>query len=399
MKKMVALCVCLLLATLFASADPVEVSVWHYFSPADTVAFNKIVADFNASQSGVKVVAQLLSREELIKQYTIGLVGGSLPDIGMIDNPDHAAFSAMGLFLDLSDRVKGWEGDGKFFTGPWKSCIYQGKVYGVPQNSNCLAMFYNADMLKAAGVKVPTTWDELRTAAKKLTKNGVYGMAICAIGNETGTYQYLPWLLSTGATVEKLNSPEAIKSMSFLTGLVKEGSMSSEVINWTQSDVEKQFVTGRVAMMINGPWQIPTIKKDSPKFNWALAKVPRDKVSASVLGGENFGIISSSKHPNEAWEFITYLVQPKSIEEYCKISGKLPPRSDVMKSSSYWRTDPFLKVFGEQMETAMPRGPHPKWPDISQAIWTALQESLTMSKTPEQAMKDAQAKVEKVLAK
>jgi multiple sugar transport system substrate-binding protein len=380
-------------------ADPVEIQLWHYFSGPDGPWFEKVVSDFNASQSKIKVVSQMVPREELLKQYTIGLVGGNLPDIGMVDNPEHASFAAMGLFLDISDKIKGWEGDGKFFKGPWKSCVYNGKVYGVPHNSNCLALYYNEDMLKAAGVQPPTTWSELETAAKKLTKPGVFGLAICAIGNEEGTFQYLPWLLSSGATIEKLNSPESIKSLTFLTGLIKKGYMSNEVINWTQADVEKQFATGRAAMMVNGPWNLSAVKTDAPNMNWYLAKIPKDKVYSSVLGGENFGIIANSKHPAEAWEFLKYMSRPDVMENFAKNAGKFPPRADVMNGSTYWKSDRLLKVFTEQMEYAMPRGPHPKWPEISSAIYTAFQEAFTMTKTPEQALQDAQNKVDKALTK
>jgi len=398
MKKILLLTLGLLVFAGLAFSEPVQVTVWHYWAGFEAVPFQKVIDDFNASQANVKVVAQMLPREELNRQYTIGLAGGNLPDIAMVDNPDHASYSAMGLFLDISDRVKGWEGEGKFFEGPWLSCTYQGKVYGVPQNSNCLALYYNADMLKKAGVNPPVTWDDLAAACKKLTTPGVYGLAISAIGNEEGTFQYLPWLLSSGASITKLDSPESIKSLTFLTNLIKNGYMSSEVINWTQADVEKQFATGRAAMMVNGPWNLQAVQTDAPSMNWYLAKIPRDRKFASVLGGENMGITASSKHPDEAWAFLKYMSSPSVMEQYMKTSGKFPPRSDVMNGSAFWKSDRLLKVFAEQMQFAMPRGPHPKWPDISSALSTSLQEAFTKTKTPQQALTDAQAKVIKAIA-
>ena len=64
--------------------------------------------------------------------------------------------------------------------------------------NNCLGLFYSKDLLDVAGVEVPTTWSELEDACAKLTTKGVYGLAISAIGNEEGTFQYMPWLLSAG---------------------------------------------------------------------------------------------------------------------------------------------------------------------------------------------------------
>jgi multiple sugar transport system substrate-binding protein len=398
MKRLLLLSFALVLLAGLCFAEPVEIKVWHYWGGFEAVPFQAVIDGFNASQNKAHAVAQYLPREELNRQYTIGLAGGNLPDIAMVDNPDHASYAAMGLFLDITDRVKAWEGNGKFFEGPWLSCTYQGKVYGVPQNSNCLALYYNVDMLKAAGVNPPATWDELAAAAKKLTKPGVYALAISAIGNEEGTFQYLPWLLSSGATITKLDSPESVKSLTFLTNLVKNGFMSSEVINWTQADAEKQFATGRAAMMVNGPWNLQAVQTDAPNMNWYLAKIPKDKKYTSVLGGENMGITATSQYPNEAWAFLKYMSGTSVMETYMTTSGKFPPRSDVMNGSDFWKSDRLLKVFADQMQYAMPRGPHPRWPDISNAISTALQEALSKTKTPAQALKDAQGKVTKALS-
>jgi multiple sugar transport system substrate-binding protein len=377
-------------------SEKVKLVMWHYFQGNEGQAIADLVTKFNSSQDKIEVVQEFLPREELIKQYTMGLVAEKLPDIGMVDNPEHASFAAMGLFEDISDLMSAYPDTDKFFKGPLKSTIYEGKNYGIPLSSNCLALYYNEDMLKEAGVEVPETWDELKEAAKKLTKNGVYGLAICAVKNEEGTFQYLPWLLSAGANIEKLDSPEAVKSMQFLSDLVKDGSMSKEVINWTQADAEKQFATGKAAMMINGPWNIAAVKADGPNIKWNVAKVPKDKEFASVLGGENVGIIKG-KNKEAGWEFLKFISDPKNMDEWISKTGYFPPRQDVAENSERLKNDPILKVFIDQMQFAMPRGPHPKWPQISDAMSTAMQESFTNAKTPEQAAKDAQVKIDGVL--
>ena len=67
--------------------------------------------------------------------------------------------------------------------------MLDGRLYGVPCGSNCLALYYNEDMLKAAGCEVPTTWEELKTVAAACTKDNVYGIAFCSLQNEEGTLQ------------------------------------------------------------------------------------------------------------------------------------------------------------------------------------------------------------------
>jgi len=321
------------------------------------------------------------------------MAAGKLPDLAVMDNPDCAAYAQMGLFADVTSYVSKWSDD--FFPGPWKSGTLNGKVYAVPFTSNCLALFYNVDMLNKAKVKPPTTWTELRAAAKKLSGHGIYGFGMSAVKSEEGTFQFLPWLLSTGGKYDKLDSKEAIKSFTFLADMVKDGSMPKEVLNWTQADVEKQFAAGKIAMMANGPWNIPAIKSDAPNLKWNVVKLPKDKVFTSVLGGENMGVV---KGPNvaAACKFLEFIGEKKIMKEYSSRFNMFPPRTDVATDPA-WTNDPIMAVFIDEMKYAMPRGPNPRWPEISNAISTALQEVLTGIKTPTAAAKDAQVKVAKIL--
>lgn len=355
-----------------------------------------LCSTFNESQDKIEVERQYVPFADFKRQLSIGMMAEKLPDIVVIDNPDHAAFAQMGIFADLTSHMSGWPEKDNYFPGPWKSTTLNGKNYGVPFTSNCLALFYNVEMLEQAGVDPPETWEELRATAKKLTKKDVFGLGISAVRSEEGTFQFLPWLLSSGAKIDKLDSPEAISSYTILRDLVVDGSMPKEVISWTQADVEKQFAAGKLAMMVNGPWNIPEVKKDAPDLKWDVVKIPKDKVFSSVLGGENWAIVKG-ENVDAAWEFLKFAATPENVKESSVRFNMFPPRQDVAVDEA-WTADPVMRVFMDEMQYAMPRGPHPKWPQISDAISTALQEVLTMVKTPEEAAKTAQESVEKALA-
>jgi multiple sugar transport system substrate-binding protein len=375
-----------------------KVAVWHYFENNTRAAFENAIKKYNASQDKFEVTPQYVPFANMKKQLSIGLAAGDdLPDIVQLDNPDHAAFSAMGTFEDVTDLVNTWGQIDNFFPGPVNSTVFEGKYYGLPISSNCLALFYNKDVFAEAGIaSPPKTWDELQTVAKQLTKGDRYGLAISAPKSEEGTFQFLPWLLSTGANYDSLDKPEAVKALDFLTGLIKDGSMNKEVINWTQGDVEKQFAAGKAAMMVNGPWNIGPVKADAPDMNYGVALLPIDKQNASVLGGENIAIVKG-KNKEGAWDFITWFLEPENFQEFIQISGYFPPRKDVLEQSDFWKNDENLKVFSDQMNSAMPRGPHPKWPQISEAMQEAIQRALTLHDSPDTAMKEAAQKVKALL--
>lgn len=210
-----------------ASADgKTEITFWHYMSEDKEGQFvNAAVEEFNNSQNEIYVNAQYLPREELMKQYTIGVVSGELPDCGMVDNPDHNSYASMGVFADITDLYNSWE-DANFMEGSINSCYYDGKLYGLPWGNNCLGLFYNKQMLEDAGVEVPTTWSELEAACEKLTTDTCRGLAISAIGNEEGTFQYMPWLLSAGGSVMDLTTEESKESMTYLHNLIEKGYVS-----------------------------------------------------------------------------------------------------------------------------------------------------------------------------
>lgn len=388
----VLLTVSLLLAgrpTAALAAAPAELRFLAYFGETLRDTMQRIVDDFNSTHPDIAVRYEFVPFENLKRQLLVANASGDLPDIVMIDNPDNAAFAQAGIFADITDLVARWEGNGRFSAGPWRSTFYQGRQYGIPFTSDCLALFYDRAALQRAGVKVPETWDELRVTARKLAAPGRYGLAISAFRSEEGTFQFLPWLHSVGGDVAQLDSPAAVRALEFLRSLITDGSMSAEVIGWTQPDAQKQFSAGKAAMMINGPWTFGSIERDSPRLAYGIAKVPRDARFASVLGGENLAITRTARR-DAAWVFVQYLASREVMGRFVKSTWYLPPRTDVVRPGDPWERDPKVSVFLDQVQYAVPRGPHPRWPEISNVISRALQEGLSGSKPPRKALEDAQ---------
>ncbi|NOK24017.1 extracellular solute-binding protein, partial [Corallococcus carmarthensis] len=183
------------------------------------------------------------------------------------------------------------------------STVYKDKNYGVPNSSNNLALYYNVDMLEQAGVKPPADWNELLDAAKKLTKQGVYGMSVSAVRTEQGTFQFLPFVWQSGSDVTQFNSPGTVEAIKLWKELLDSGAMSKEILGQDQQASMLQFAAGNTAMMVNGTWQIPVLKKEA-KFQWDIVPLPVNKQGGTILGGENWAITSTSKHKDIAWDIV-----------------------------------------------------------------------------------------------
>ena len=377
-----------------APEGAIELQMWHYFGDAEAGSLNDYTARFTEEvRPDVHITVTMVPREDLLQQYTRGALTGDLPDIGMVDNPDHASFSVMGAFEDITDLVDAWGEMHYFFDGPMMSAMWEGRVFGLPNNSNCLALFYNVDMLEAAGVDVPTTWDELESAAAALTDGDTYGLAISMTTGEEGTFQFMPWFISAGGSIDDLAGGPPAKALAEIQKLIDQGSMSPEVVGWGQGDANTQFINGRTAMQVNGPWNVPNILADAPDLNWKVALFPKDVKYASVLGGENFAIGANTTDIQASWDFISWFHSTENNAKWAMDSGKFPTRSDSLELM-VWSDDvaDVYSVFGEGLQYAMPRGPHPRWPEISRAISDAIQAVLAGGADPESAMQEAATK-------
>lgn len=371
---------------------------WDYYAEgANAEAMQAQLKRYTDSHPNITIQRTAIPFADLKQKLLQGAAAGALPDIVVIDNPDHSAFAALGVLEDITDRVKAWGQADKYFKGPWDSTTYQGKNYGIPDNSNCLVLWYNTAFTDPAKVAPPTNWDELKAACKALTEGDRFGLAVSGVKSEEGTFQWLPFLWEAGGDIPTLNSDAGKAALQLWVDLVKDGSMSPGILGWKQSDVLTQFQNGKAAMMINGPWQIPTLKKDNPDLKWQVVTLPQGKQGASILGGENMAIVKGGKNIDAAWELLTWTQTPDNLKTYLTQAGKLPSRQDLANDTA-WTGDPVLKVFIEQLKVAKPRAYGPKYPEISNAIQEMMQAAISGQKTVDVAVADAATKITPLLS-
>ena len=320
---------------------------WDYMGEAGSANGEAVmdqVAKYNAAQSAVTVERTFVPFGDLKQKLLQGAAAGQLPDLVIIDNPDHSSFASLGVLADITDPVTAWGKSSDYFPGPWDSTVYQGKNYGIPDNSNCLVQWQNKAFTEPAGITAPTNWDELRAAAAALTEGERFGIALSGVKTEEGTFQWLPFLWMTGEDLATLDSDGGRAAMQLWVDLVQNGNMSPGILNWTQGDVKDQFVNGLAALMVNGPWQIPVLKSDSPDLNWEVAVLPAEKQGASILGGENMAIVKSTSSFDDAWDLLIWRQEPENLKEYLVQAGKLPSLA-TLATDEAWTTDPVIKVF------------------------------------------------------
>ncbi|EAV40982.1 putative sugar uptake ABC transporter periplasmic solute-binding protein precursor [Stappia aggregata IAM 12614] len=382
-----------------AAADPVELDLWTIDDPGE---YHYVMADeFMAQHPDIKINVRTVQFEDMVNDLARGVATGDAPDITYIDNPEVALFASRGLLLDLkpyieqSDIVNAED----IFPGPLSSVSYEGGIYGIPRGANTIALYYNADMYRAAGLDPdtpPRTWDELYEAAKVLTKpeDNVYGLAFSAVATEEGTFQFLPWLQMTGGNYDNVDTEGAARALSLWKKILDEGLASPDTLIRGQWDSTGTFNAGTAAMSISGPWELPRMSSEAKfDFRAALLPVPQEGADrASALGEGDNVILASTDNPDEAFLFLEFLYE--NMDRVWNDFGYLPASKVEVKDPKY---PEIYAVFEESMKYARNRGPHPQWPRISKAIQTAIQSTLTGQATPEDALAAAQTSIDKIL--
>lgn len=376
--------------------EAVTLTWWDYFTGANAAAMDTQIARYMEAFPNVTIERTAIPFADLKTKLLQGATAGQLPDITLVDNPDHPAFAALGVLEDLTERIAEWGQAEAYFDGPWLSTTYQGKNYGLPDNSNCLVLWRNTEVSDPAEVAPPATWDDLKAAAATLTEGDRFGLAVSAVKSEEGTFQWLPFLWATGEDLATIDSAGGQAAMQLWVDLVQGGQMSRGILGWRQQDVLTQFQNGKAAMMINGPWQIPVITEESPDLQWEVSVLPQQQQSASILGGENFAIPAGGENLDAAWDLLRWRQEPENLKPYLIEAGKLPSREDLT-TDPHWSDDPVLRVFIEQLQVAKPRAYGASYPEISAAIQEAIQAAVSGQTPVAEALAKAQATITPLL--
>jgi multiple sugar transport system substrate-binding protein len=377
------------------SSGPITLTAMDYFTSEPAHSAVGDVLNSCAAKAGVKITHESVANPQLMPKVLQELSSHTLPDLLMLDNPYLQQIAETGALTPLSTAGVDLSG---YYPSILAAGSYKDKVYGLAPGVNSIALFYNKPMLAAAHISPPTTWAELTADAKMLTTPQHEGFALSADSDGEGTWQYLPFFWSSGANLDSLDSPQAVQSMQLLTGMVDNGSMSKSVVTWAQSDVNDQFIAGKVAMMINGPWQFPTLNAaKSLSYGVAPIPVPASGDTLKVpLGGEVWTVpVTDSAKEQAAGKVLTCMNSSANQLSYAKQVGYVPSLESA--AAQLASSNQAIAPFVSEVSTALSRTAEvgTKYPAIATAIATAEQAALSGASSAQTALTTAQTTVTK----
>ncbi len=285
-----------------------------------------------------------------------------------------------------------------------------GKTWGIPFQRSTIVMYYNKDAFKAAGLdpdKPPETWEQLVTVGKKLTKadGSQWGVMIPSTGYPYWMFGALTMqndqvLMNDAGNETYFDSSAVIEALEFWRDLgSKHKIMPSGTIEW--GTLRQNFLEGKTAIMWHSTGNLRIVKKKA-KCDFGVAMLPASKRRGTPTGGGNFYIFkkTSSSERKAAMRLIRFMTSPERSAEWSMKTGYMGVSQaayDTSKLKEYVKGFPYAAVARDQLKYATAELATYQTGRVRKALDDAIQAALTGTKTPEAALKEAQALSERLL--
>jgi multiple sugar transport system substrate-binding protein len=403
-----AMCAVVAYSQVANSASNITITEEDYFNtPGQIAALDAYSKQFEAAHPGVTVKRQYVPFANLDTKLLTQAAAQDLPNLLAVDNPFVSTMISTGQVVPISG-LKGFSTKG-YFPAVINEGLSNHQYYSLPvAGANSIALIYNIAMFKAAHLTPPKTWAQLLSDAKALTTSDHYGIALTCEPAEDTTWQWEPFFWSNGGnfTFSNIASGPGAQALNVWNQLITDGSASKDCLQWSQTPAAStQFIDGKAAMMVNGPWNFPTMNQSKLFYGkqFGVVPVPTNKAGQHVivpLGGEDWMVSKSggSDAQQLAFEYIQGMQTPAMELKLAKLFGYLPPKPAV--ANAYLKSaGPEWAVYVHQTLFAHPRtlGLGVKYPKVSQAVWTAIQSALSGSKSVQDALNTAQGQISTIL--
>ncbi|QPL04691.1 MULTISPECIES: ABC transporter substrate-binding protein [Actinomyces] len=332
--------------------------VFYLSAGHDYQPYLDVIADFEKEHS-IKVTIQTFQWGDLQQKLTADFLSGQTPDLVEEGGSWWSTrWGADGNIMALDDFIAAEEGD--FLSDFVESGLALrqdgGKTYGIPLHVTMGGLvFANKDMLDAAGVAMPTTWDEFKAAAKAIQGSGVeYG---CALNNDS--FYGRPWYLQNGVKWDAKSeepigpSDKLVEALTFQKDLIYTDALAPvPVASNEYSAPRKVFTTGRAGLIITGPWDINPIMTENPDFPLTIGMpLTGPGGSGTTIAGSGLMIPAKSQNAELAWKLITALTATEVQEKVTATVGMACSRKSWAESETV-RSNPNLSVVAAAREVA-----------------------------------------------
>ncbi|MFN0185005.1 MAG: ABC transporter substrate-binding protein [Aquabacterium sp.] len=382
-----------------------------------TKIIDQYAADFTKENPSLKVTPIYAgSYQDTIVKALTAHKAGNPPVTSVLLSTDMFTLIDEDAIVPIDNFIKTAEDRawlGSFYKAFMLNSQSGGKTWGVPFQRSTVVLYWNKEAFKAAGLdpnKPPSTWAEMRDMAGKLTvKDGAgkvtqWGLQIPSSGFPYWLFQGLAIqngavLANDAGNAVRFDDPATVGALQYWVDLVKAGVHPPGIVEW--GTTPKDFFEKKVAMMWTTTGNLTNVRNNA-KFDFGVAMLPAGNRRGSPTGGGNFYISkkASPAQQEAAFRFAKWMTQPERAAKWSIDTGY------VAVSEAAYNTDA-LRKYGQEFAPALvarDQLPHALAEfsthdnqRVTKALNDGLQAALTGTKSPAQAMKDAQAEADRLL--
>lgn len=337
-----------------AAVEPTTVT-WAFWGSPEEAASHKIVADaFMAEHPEITIELWNQPWDDYFTKIQALWASGdskTIPDIAFLwPTPKYAAEGVLEN-LDPYIQKSGYDLN-DYWPGLLESAKYDDHVYGLPRDIEANVLYYNKNLLDAAGVAYPDdswTWDDLQAAAEKLTVVDASGNTTqYALAMEGGSGKWSKWVKQNGGSILDdmrnpskcmLDDPKSVEAITFFADLMNDGyAMRPADLNQAGGDASV-FQSGQAAMIIQNTSRVSAFNSAGMNYDVAVVPIPAGGQRFNGAGGAAWVMSSGSDNKDAAWTFLEWLQSTDGGEKIYTERGEIFPALQSVANSPTFMTD------------------------------------------------------------
>lgn len=379
----------------------VTIEMWHGQTDTGREGIEALVEKFHRVQSAIRVdLGGGVLSDAMLQKITAALASGSYPDIAYIFGSDLAGVARSPKVVDLSETVHAAPTPWEDYWDPSRQAVtINGRVRASPAVLDALAVICNKRLFEEAGIPLPQagwTWTDFLATAQRLTdaQRGVFGTGWPGVGDEDTVWRLWPMVWDLGGDVVAEDGRNigfkdvGVRALETVEALARAKSVYIDPKPGSEQ-MYQVFASGRMGMVLTGPWQIPDITQ--AEIDYHVVPLPTYSGRPMTICGPDTWTVfdNGSARVRAARTFVSWLAQPDQDVEWALTVGSLP-LSRACEARPEWRAQTAetngLEVFTHALETARVRPVHPAYPQISMALGEAIVSVLLGKSSPTRAL-------------
>lgn len=382
----------------FAPIDPAAAVLWDRQTTESGQLLRTINDEFNADWKGLPVkIERAGGYSEIFRKVTASIQAKKLPAMTVAYESMTAEYIQSGAVAPLDDFVAGFTAEdlADFFPAVLESNRFEehgGRYYSFPYTKSLLMMYYNRQVLDAAGVEgVPETWDAFLDACRKVKAKT--GKPAYAASVDCSTIDGMIFSrggdIATGRTTH-FDSPAAVRTFEMLETMAKEGLVYQ--ITPGSFDDEVALVNGQIAFTIRTSSSLGGLSLGfGDTTRWGMARLPQEDPAnpATVLFGANMSIFLVGKEQQASAEaFLRSFTSTDNVVRWAVGTGYLPIRKSAAEHpemQKFFARAPFFRAAFDCLAIARVEPNVTGWQEARKAVEDAETQVLTGLKTGREA--------------